>query len=90
EYGIPKKNSDQLRPISQPTPEVKLIQRWLMDEVLKDFKIHHAATAYRKGYQLVDNVRPHVKNRFMLKLDFRNFFPSIISNDFSDYLTKAG
>ncbi|WP_081069637.1 retron St85 family RNA-directed DNA polymerase [Burkholderia stagnalis] len=90
EYEIPKKNSDEKRPIAQPTPEVKLVQRWLMDEVLKDFKIHRAATAYRKGCQLVDNVRPHANNRFMLKLDFRNFFPSIISRDFEKYLIKSG
>ncbi|WP_321955655.1 retron St85 family RNA-directed DNA polymerase [Burkholderia cenocepacia] len=90
EYEIPKKNSDDKRPIAQPTPEVKLMQRWLMDEVLRKFKIHHAATAYRKGIQLVDNVRPHANNRFMLKLDFRNFFPSIISKDFTSYLVKSG
>lgn len=90
EYSIPKKAPGEFRPIAQPSPEVKLLQRWLMNEVLKDFKVHDAATAYRKGHGLADNVRPHLRNRFMLKLDFQNFFPSIISTDLTRYLLACG
>jgi RNA-directed DNA polymerase len=35
---------------------------------------------------LLENVRPHQSNRFLLKLDFNNFFPSIKSSDFERYL----
>ncbi|MGN6578490.1 MAG: retron St85 family RNA-directed DNA polymerase [Bordetella sp.] len=90
EYFIPKKTPGEFRAIAQPTPEIKLLQRWLMSSVLKEFKIHGAATAYRKGHGLADNARPHLHNRFMLKLDFQNFFPSIKMDDLMRYLTNVG
>lgn len=90
EYLIPKKKPGEFRPIAQPSPEIKLLQRWLMSDVLKSFKVHGAATAYRKGRGLADNARPHVRNRFMLKLDFQNFFPSIVSTDLERYLIAEG
>lgn len=90
EYLIPKKTPGEFRTIAQPTPEVKLLQRWLMSVVLKDFEIHGAATAYRKGRGLAENARPHLKSRFMLKLDFQNFFPSIVSSDLVNYLKVLG
>jgi hypothetical protein len=57
-----------------------------MENVLSKFPIHPAATAYRKGKNIADNALPHASNRFLCKMDFRNFFPSIKSTDFERFI----
>lgn len=88
EYWIPKRNGRQ-RLIAQPTPEIKLLQRWLVQNFLWHFPVHATATAYRQGIGLKDNVLPHLGNRYMLKLDFENFFPSLKSIDLFHFLKNA-
>ena len=85
-YTIAKRQSGKYRLVSQPTPEVKLLQRWLVQNLFKSFPIHDAARAYRDGVGLKDNVLPHSKNRFLLKLDFSDFFPSIKAGHFVEFM----
>lgn len=89
EYKIPKRDSKKFRQISQPTPEVKLLQRWTVDNVLNRFPIHSAATAYRSDMGLLENVRPHQANRFLLKMDFQDFFPSITAESLKIFLKES-
>ncbi|HBP30921.1 MAG: retron St85 family RNA-directed DNA polymerase [Advenella sp.] len=88
EYTIEKRRRPERRNIAQPTPEIKTLQRWLSKNVLSKFPIHASATAYRKDVGLSANVSPHLGNRFLLKIDFKNFFPSIESDDLVAYLEK--
>lgn len=76
EHQIEKRRGGQ-RTISQPTKELKFIQRQLINSELLGLKISDAATAYIKGRSIVDHARLHASNHFLLKLDFNNFFPSI-------------
>lgn len=85
-YQIPKRKPGQFRTIAQPAKEVKALQYWVIDNFLRQFPVHPSATAYRRGHGLIDNVRPHRKSRFLLKLDFANFFPSIRARDFTAFL----
>lgn len=84
EYLIPKREIGKYREISQPTPEVKLIQRWLIKEEFSSFRVHSAATAYKEDVGLISNIFPHINNKFLLKIDFKNFFPSITATAFSE------
>jgi RNA-directed DNA polymerase len=89
-YQIPKKTPGKFREVSQPSAEVKLLQRWLTSNVLVNLEIHDAAKAYRDGTGLVKNVDPHKNNRYLLKLDFENFFPSISSGHFYEFMDGRG
>lgn len=89
-YRIPKRQPNQFRTIAQPSPEIKLIQRWLINNVFLSLPIHKAATAYRPGKSIGDHAALHVKNRFLLKMDFKNFFPSISVVDVRRYLIEVG
>lgn len=84
------KRSGKKRMISQPTPEVKILQRALARIFLNHLPIHPAATAYRQGMSLVDNVTPHLQAGPILKMDFRDFFPSIRSEDWESYCRETG
>lgn len=87
-YSIPKRTPGQFRTIAQPAREVKILQRWVIANFLSQFPVDPAAMAYRTGRNIADNARPHVRSRFLLKLDFKDFFPSILDTDFKRFLAK--
>lgn len=86
-YQIDKKAPGEKRTIAQPAKELKPLQYWVMRNVLSRFPIHPAATAYRKGKNIRDNAEPHISHRYLLKLDFKNFFPSIRARDFEKFIS---
>jgi RNA-directed DNA polymerase len=87
-YQIPKRAPGQFRTIAQPAKEVKALQYWVMRNVLSQFDVHPAATGYRKGRSIIHNARPHTRGRFLLKLDFKDFFPSLKARDFRLFLRR--
>lgn len=87
-YQIPKRTPGKFRTIAQPAKEVKALQYWVIDNFLNQFSVHAAATAYREGLSIADNARPHIHGRFLLKLDFKDFFPSIMARDFRTFLRR--
>ena len=84
-FKIPKRTPNQMRTIAQPAREVKVLQYWVMEHVLRSLRVHPAATGYCKGSNIADNARRHIHGRFLLKLDFNEFFPSLKAKDFKVY-----
>ena len=76
-HYIEKRGGRGRREIAQPTKEIKFLQRALIREELKGLPIHDAAVAYRSGRSILDHAQPHAAARYLLKLDFKDFFPSI-------------
>ena len=79
-FSIPKRTTG-IRIVHQPSKELKFLQRWLIRNVFTFLPIHRAAYAYRKNRGIVDAARVHVRNNFLLKADFANFFPSLRQED---------
>lgn len=79
-YSIPKKNGGT-RTISQPARELKLLQYWLIKNVLVRLPVHKSAAAYRKGSNTYKNASIHRAHNFLLKVDFADFFHSIRGGD---------
>jgi RNA-directed DNA polymerase len=88
-YTILKRSGGE-RLIAQPAREVKLVQRALIKVLLERLPIHSAATAYRQGLSIRDNAKPHAQNGPILKLDFKEFFPSIQDRDWENYCRRTG
>ncbi len=86
-FLIPKR-SGGMREIAQPAREVKLLQRAIVRRVLANLPIHDAAKAYRQGLSIRDNAKPHSGDSPILKMDFKDFFPSIRSADWEQYCTR--
>ena len=78
-YYIPKKNGRK-RLIMQPSKELKVIQRWLVKNILCDFPISKYSYAYNKGDSIKKNALIHRKGSHLLHTDIINFFPSISRN----------
>ncbi len=85
-YPIPKRKEGEYRIIAQPAKEVKILQYWVMDNVLKDLPIHQSALAYIPKRNIRHNAIIHANSKFLLKMDFEKFFPSIKPRDFRIYM----
>ena len=85
-YTIPKLSGKGTRTIAQPAKEVKLLQYWIISNIFPKLPIHSAATAYIKGKNIADNANPHAQKGYILKLDFKDYFPSITGDDFIKYM----
>jgi len=84
-FYIKKRNGDK-RAILQPSNKLKTIQYWLMYNVFNELPIHDCAMAYRDGVSILENAKRHRNNRYFLKIDFTDFFPSIKWTDFKSIL----
>ncbi|MGD0791275.1 MAG: retron St85 family RNA-directed DNA polymerase [Terriglobales bacterium] len=79
-YSI-KKRSGGERLIHHPARELKLVQRWLVENILFHLPVHPAATAYRRGSSIRKNAALHANNNYVLRVDFQDFFPSLRRSD---------
>jgi len=87
-FTIAKRSGSGMRVIAQPAKEVKAVQRWLVEKEFLRLPKHAAATAYGAGCSILDNAQRHQNGRFLLKLDFQNFFPSIKEMDLRAHVAK--
>lgn len=79
-YSIPKRTGGY-RQICHPTPEIKFLQRWMIRNLFVKLPVHDAVTSYRIGRGVAQNAQPHVRQNYLLKIDFTDFFPSITNED---------
>ena len=86
-FQVPKRAPGQFRTIAQPAQEVKVLQYWVMKHILSKFEIHQAARAYCQDLSILDNATPHTRGKFLLKMDFKDFFPSLKAHDFRVFLS---
>lgn len=75
-----KKHSGGLREITAPHYSLKKIQRWILDNILSNVKVHRCAHGFRPHRSIITNVKIHVGQDDLLKIDLKDFFPSIGKN----------
>ena len=89
-HWIEKRGGRGKRLIAQPTREIKYLQRKLIVQEFSGVELSPAAVGYREGRSILNHAAPHGNSRYLLKLDFKDFFPSldeyairtIVSRDF--------
>jgi retron-type reverse transcriptase len=86
-YEIPKKSGGK-RTIAQPAKETKIIQNWIIKTEFKGLPVSNSASAYKSGSSIKINALKHRKNRYLLKMDFKNFFESIDETMVKEHLLK--
>ena len=78
-YEIPKRRGGT-RPIDEPLPSLKEIQRWVLGNILvpaSSFMVSPVAKAFMPGKSLRENARFHRGRKKVVALDISDFFPSI-------------
>jgi len=86
-YTIPKRTAGK-RVIAHPAKKLKQYQRVLIARLEAVFPVHDAAFAYRKHIGIKQNARQHQKSKYLLKMDFQNFFHSITPKLFFSIVDK--
>jgi retron-type reverse transcriptase len=75
-FLAPKKDGS-MRTLYSPYGRLRSIQRWILRHILDHCPPHKCAHAYVKGRSIVSNAALHTRRRVIVRLDIRNFFPSI-------------
>lgn len=86
-YYIQKKSGGK-REILQPSKELKVIQRWILKNILNEFPISEYSCAYSKGDSVKKNAEKHRNANYLLHTDIINFFPSIDRRMMCKYFKK--
>jgi RNA-directed DNA polymerase len=75
-FTIPKKSGGK-REISAPKTKLKRVQAWVQAQILTNLPVHPTAYGFVTGKSTVDNAQVHVGQAAVIKLDLKDFFPSI-------------
>lgn len=86
---IRKSTPGKFRIISRPSAELEILQRWLVLRFFEKMEIHDSAMAFRRGRSILANAQIHAKSRYLVRIDFANFFPSIRYADLAFALSKS-
>lgn len=89
-YFTVNKRSGGVRQIAEPLPSLKEIQRWVLDNILYRCPINKFTKGYVPNLSIRDNARFHRKQELVLKLDIKNFFPSIKSGRVFNFFKRLG
>lgn len=86
---IPKKRGKK-RILDIPNPELKAIQRWILNNYLNEEPISKYSHGFIKKRGIKSNASVHLGNRYILNMDIKSFFPSIMHDDVTKYFAKIG
>lgn len=84
------KHDGSRRKIDEPLPTLKIIQNWILKNILYKTNIHPSAKAYKTGLSLKENVKYHRNQKYVLKLDIVKFFNSISEKLIFKYFFNLG
>jgi hypothetical protein len=80
-FRIPKRKGGY-RVICQPSAKLKTLQYWVIKNICNYLPVDKSAYAYIDGVSILHNALFHASNKYFLKVDLKDFFPSISFDDF--------
>lgn len=86
-YKIPKRNGNK-RTIHHPSKELKKYQRIFSKLIFAKLPVHKCVYSYKRGISIKDLALRHKDERFLLRVDFKDFFPSLKSKSIRHLLEK--
>jgi RNA-directed DNA polymerase len=75
-----KKRSGRFRKITTPYPALLEMQYWIYHNILKTVPLHSSAHGFTYKKSIITNSKIHAGEKHLLKLDLKDFFPSIKNN----------
>jgi retron-type reverse transcriptase len=88
-FSIPKRDGSP-RQITAPKPELKRVQRELLDRLLDRLTVHNAAHGFLPNRSIQTNALVHAGADVVVKVDIKDFFPSITFPRVKGLLRHAG
>jgi RNA-directed DNA polymerase len=88
-FTIPKRDGSR-RPIWAPHRRLKAAQRWILREVVERLPVHGAAHGFLHGRSIATNAAVHTDAEIILKVDLKDFFPTVTLPRVKGIFRKAG
>jgi hypothetical protein len=89
-YRVLAKPGGSVRLIESPKQRLKQMQRAILTGILDRIPAHNAAHGFQKGRSIKTFAAPHTGQRVVLRMDLRDFFPSIRSARVQALFRTAG
>ncbi|WP_437908326.1 reverse transcriptase family protein [Sorangium sp. So ce327] len=88
-WHIPKRDGSA-RTISSPKRDLKRAQRWALRNLFEKLPVHAAAHGFLASRSIVTNAAAHAGADTIVKVDIKDFFPTITWRRVRGLLRKAG
>jgi hypothetical protein len=88
-FTIPKRDGSE-RAIWAPLPKLKAAQRWILEHVVERLPVHGKSHGFLAGRSIATNAAAHVGSKIILKVDLKDFFPTITFRRAKGIFRKAG
>ena len=85
-----RKRQDGFRLIESPKPVLKQIQQTILRDILNLMPPHFAAHGFRKNRDVISFIKEHVDKPFCLRMDLKDFFPSVSGGRVMGIFSSAG
>ncbi|MFN3720736.1 MAG: retron St85 family RNA-directed DNA polymerase [Rhizobium rhizophilum] len=87
-WEIEKRSGKGTRTVCHPARELKAVQYYFLNHILTELPVHEAACAYVHGSSIKKNASAHAKSRVIMKIDFADFFGSLLVTDWARYASE--
>lgn len=84
-----KKRNGETRIAYQAAATAKPILHWLRIHPLSKLPVSDAAVGFREGCSILDNARAHRSSAYSIRIDIKDFFPSITKADVRRTILRA-
>ena len=88
-WRVPKRSGGE-RTITAPLPRLKELQRWALRTYFEKLAVHSAAHGFLPARSVLTNALAHAGADVLVKLDLKDFFPTIHWKRVKGLLRKAG
>jgi RNA-directed DNA polymerase len=88
-FVIPKRGGGE-RAIWAPLPLLKAAQHWILRNVAEKLPVHGAAHGFLPGRSTLTNAAAHIGARLIVKMDVKDFFPTVTLKRVKGIFRKAG
>lgn len=65
------------RTICSPSRNLKIRQRWILDNILYKIPVAECSEGFVKGHSIYTNAKKHIGYKQNLNIDLKDFFPSV-------------
>jgi hypothetical protein len=88
-FVIPKRGGGE-RAIWAPLPTLKAAQHWVLRNIAEKLPVHGAAHGFLPGRSTLTNAAAHTDARVVVKMDVKEFFPTVTLKRVKGIFRKAG
>lgn len=85
-----KKSDGSKRLISSPRTYLKVIQWWILDNILDRMRVSDHAYGFVRGRSIVDNASHHLGSKHFLTVDIKSFFDATTVDQVNTVFLKHG